>query len=209
MKLVTEQLATQKMLIADGHHRYETALNYSKENADCPSKGYVLATLVAADDEGLVIWPTHRMVTAGDISEKNAIAKISKEMITKEVSVEEMEAELGNWMMGLMFKSGKCLLAKYEKGDNPIWQLDTYVAQEVILKGVYKQDEGKATVAFDAEYPSAKKKMEAKEYDLAIVLNDPSLQTIWDLSMIGKRMPKKTTFFFPKIWSGFVFYKMA
>jgi uncharacterized protein (DUF1015 family) len=53
------------------------------------------------------------------------------------------------------------------------------------------------------------KKMGAKEHALAIVLNDPSLQTIWDLSMIGKRMPKKTTFFFPKIWSGFVFYRMA
>ena len=49
----------------------------------------------------------------------------------------------------------------------------------------------------------------AKEFDAAIVLNDPSLQTIWDLSMKGKRMPKKTTFFFPKIWSGFVIYRMA
>ncbi len=51
--------------------------------------------------------------------------------------------------------------------------------------------------------------MDNKEYDLAVILNDPSLDTIWKLSMIGKRMPKKTTFFFPKIWSGFVFYKMA
>ena len=50
--------------------------------------------------------------------------------------------------------------------------------------------------------------MADKKHDLAIVLNEPSLQTIWDLSMDGKRMPKKTTFFFPKIWSGFVFYLM-
>ena len=50
--------------------------------------------------------------------------------------------------------------------------------------------------------------MEDRKHDAAIILNDPKLQTIWDLSMIGKRMPKKTTFFFPKIWSGFVFYLM-
>jgi uncharacterized protein (DUF1015 family) len=89
-----------------------------------------------------------------------------------------------------------------------MWKLDTYVAQEKILKGVYKSDEGKATVTYDAEYDSVKAQMDAKKHDLSIILNDPSLQTIWDLSMIGKRMPKKTTFFFPKIWSGFVFYLM-
>ena len=89
-----------------------------------------------------------------------------------------------------------------------MWNLDTYIAQEAIINGVYKADEGKSKVSYDAETPSVLKKMEAKKHDLAIVLNDPSLQTIWDLSMIGKRMPKKTTFFFPKIWSGFVFYLM-
>ena len=58
------------------------------------------------------------------------------------------------------------------------------------------------------EKEARKQKMAEKKHDLAIVLNEPSLQTIWDLSMDGKRMPKKTTFFFPKIWSGFVFYLM-
>jgi uncharacterized protein (DUF1015 family) len=207
-KDITEALKTQKMLIADGHHRYETALNYAKENPDDEKKQYVLCTMVAADDKGLVIWPTHRLVDAGDISEKNAIAKISKEMTVKEVTVDEMEKALRDHMMGLMFKSGKCFVADYSKKDDPMWKLDTYVAQEVILKGVYKSDEDKAKISFDAEYPSVKKKMQNKEHDLAIVLNDPKLQTIWDLSMIGKRMPKKTTFFFPKIWSGFVFYLM-
>ena len=56
---------------------------------------------------------------------------------------------------------------------------------------------------------SVLKKMDAKEYDVAIILNHPSLKSIWDLALIGKKMPKKTTFFFPKIWSGFVFYRMC
>lgn len=207
-KEITESLSTQKMLIADGHHRYETALNYAKENPDDEKKQYVLTTMVAADDKGLVIWPTHRLVDAGDISEKNAIAKVSKEMTVKEVPINEMEKELKNHLMGLIFRSGRCMLADYSENDAPIWKLDTYVAQEIILKGIYKSDEGKAEISFDAEYDSVKKKMLNKEHDLAIVLNDPKLQTIWDLSMIGKRMPKKTTFFFPKIWSGFVIYLM-
>lgn len=204
---VSEQLSTQSMLIADGHHRYETALNYSLENPDDEKKGYVLATLVASDDAGLVIWPTHRLVDSDDISEKNAIKGISSAMDVTEVEPEELEKVLPEHMMGLMFKSGRCFVADY-KGEEGLWTLDTYVAQEKILKGVYKTDEGKGKVSYDAELTSVKEKMADKKHDLAIVLNDPSLQSIWDLSMVGKRMPKKTTFFFPKIWSGFVFYRM-
>ncbi len=206
---ITEELSDQKMLIADGHHRYETALNYALENPGDEKKQYVLATLVPADDEGLVIWPTHRLVKAGDISEKNAVKGISKSLVLTEATRGDMLARLGEHMMGLVFKTGACYLADYDGKDDPMWTLDTYVAQEKILKGVYKSDEGKADIAYDAETESALAKMDAKEYDLAIILNAPSLQKIWDLSMIGKRMPKKTTFFFPKIWSGFVFYRMA
>lgn len=205
---ITEELKDQKMLIADGHHRYETALNYALENPGDEKKQYVLATLVPSDDAGLVIWPTHRLVKAGDISEKNAVKGISKVMELKEVTREEMTAQLKDHLMGLVFKSGTCYLADYDGKEDPMWTLDTYVAQEKILKGVYKSDEGKADVSYDAELPSVLKRMDDKEFDLAIILNDPSLQKIWDLSMIGKRMPKKTTFFFPKIWSGFVFYLM-
>ena len=207
---ITKELKDQNMLIADGHHRYETALNYSLENPGDELKSYVLATLVPADDKGLVIWPTHRLVKSDEISDKNVIAKVQKSMVTKEVdSADAMMAELKDWQFGMMFRSGRFILARYEtEKEDPMWKLDTYVLQELILKGIYKSDEDKATVAYDAEYPSVKKKMDAKKYDMAAVLNDPSLQTIWDLSMIGKRMPKKTTFFFPKIWSGFVFYRM-
>lgn len=205
---ITDELKDQKMLIADGHHRYETALNYALENPSDEKKQFVLATLVPADDEGLVIWPTHRLVKAGDISEKNAIKGISKALELTETTRDELVSGLGDHMIGLVFKTGACYFADYDGKDDPMWTLDTYVAQEKILKGVYKSDEGKADVSYDAELDSVLAKMDAKEFDLAIILNAPSLQKIWDLSMIGKRMPKKTTFFFPKIWSGFVFYRM-
>ncbi|MDR0778814.1 MAG: DUF1015 domain-containing protein, partial [Methanomassiliicoccaceae archaeon] len=109
----------------------------------------------------------------------------------------------------IVFKSGKCYLAKYDSPGDPLLSLDTYVAQELIIKGVYGYNEGKVKVSYDAELDSVRKKMDAGKYDAAIVLNTPSLKMIWDLSSIGKRMPKKTTYFFPKIWSGFVFYKMV
>ena len=205
---ITEQLKTQKMLIADGHHRYETALAYSKENSESGKKGFVLTTLVAADDEGLVIWPTHRLVNSESVKEEDAIRMMSDRMTVKEVTLEEMESDLSEWMMGLRFRSGRCFLARSEKGAD-LCKLDTYVVQETILKKIYGYDEGLSKVEYDAEYSSVKKSMDEGIYDLAIVLNDPSLEKVWELSMEGKRMPKKTTFFFPKIWSGFVIYKMS
>ena len=207
---ITEELKSQKMLIADGHHRYETALNYSLENPNDENKSFVLATLVPSDDEGLVIWPTHRLVRAEDIGENTAVKKIAKNISVTEVSKEEMLSKLEHYHFGLLFRSGRCMLAKYDaEGKDPIWNLDTYIAQEIILNGIYKADEGKSSVSYDAELDSVLKKMDAKEYDVAVILNHPSLKSIWDLALIGKKMPKKTTFFFPKIWSGFVFYKMA
>ncbi|MCL1904996.1 MAG: DUF1015 domain-containing protein [Methanomassiliicoccaceae archaeon] len=206
---ISRELKGQKMLIADGHHRYETALNYSLENPDDKKKGYVLATLVSSNDPGLVIWPTHRLLNSECISEKTATEKIGKVLELAEASsIDEMENELPKWHMGLYFRSGKCYLARYDGNGDPLWSLDTYIAQELIIKRIYGYEEGEVIVSFDAEFDSVKKRMEKGKHDLAIVLNTPSLKKIWDLSAIGKRMPKKTTYFYPKIWSGFVFYEM-
>ncbi|MCL2031767.1 MAG: DUF1015 domain-containing protein [Methanomassiliicoccaceae archaeon] len=208
-KRITSELKDQKMLIADGHHRYETALNYSLENPGNDKKGYVLATLVAADDGGLVVWPTHRLINSTEISLADAEKMISRSMKIKEVPEDRMISELKDWMMGLMFRDGRRFLAGYDDGGEGLWKLDTYVVQEIILKNIYGYDEGRSSVEYEAEFSNVKKVMQEGGFDLAVVLNDPSLETIWNLSMKGVRMPKKTTFFFPKIWSGFVFYKMA
>jgi uncharacterized protein (DUF1015 family) len=207
---ITKELKEQKMLIADGHHRYETALNYSLENPKSRKKGFVLATLVSSRDPGLVIWPTHRLLSTGSITESEAIERIGKAVELFETSsIDEMRSELPRWKMGLMFRSGKNYLVSYENDSDPLWSLDTYIAQELIIKGVYGYDLGKTTIKYDAEFDSAKRRMDSGKYDVAVILNEPRLGKIWSLSAIGKRMPKKTTYFYPKIWSGFVFYKMS
>jgi len=205
---ITAELKDKKMLIADGHHRYETAFNYSLENPGDKKKGFVLATLVSSKDGGLVVWPTHRLVSSENVTLGEAKCQITQTMKTRVVSEEDMESDLKDWMMGLMFKDGERFLATYDKGTDGLSKLDTYVVQELILKKIYGYDEGRSTVEYEAEYPVVKKIMQNGGADLAIVLNDPDLNKIWDLSMKGIRMPKKTTFFFPKIWSGFVFYRM-
>jgi uncharacterized protein (DUF1015 family) len=62
VRQVQQLMAAQRIFIADGHHRYETALNYARENPDNPAAGYVMMTLVNLFDPGLVILPTHRLI---------------------------------------------------------------------------------------------------------------------------------------------------
>ncbi|MGI6009374.1 MAG: DUF1015 family protein [Methanomethylophilus sp.] len=206
---IQEKLKGQKMLIADGHHRYETALNYAKENPGDEMKQFVLCTMVSQNDEGLIIRPTHRLIDAGDIGETTAIKKIGKSVQMQEVSsVEELEKGLPDHLFGMIFRSGRCFLIDCPGETDPMMSLDTYAAQQKILYGIYKSDEGKSEVSYDADLKSVEKAMAEKKHDAAVVLNPPKLQTIWDLAGKGKRMPKKTTFFFPKIWSGWVFYRM-
>ena len=124
-------------------------------------------------------------------------------------TVKGLEDSLGDHMLGLMYKSGKCYFVDpCREYDDVMMALDTYFARVEILNGIYKNDEGKSNVSFDAEFSSVRKAMEEKKHDVAVILNPPSLKTIWDLAGQGKRMPKKTTFFYPKIWSGWVFYLM-
>ena len=208
---ITEALSKQKMLIADGHHRYETALNYARENPDDESKQYVLATLVAKDDAGLLVLPTHRMVTGEDISEKNAILKIGKAMKLEEVPLDEVKERMKGHDMGLVFRSGKAFTADFEGERKGLWRIDSYQAQQLILRGVYKSDEDKAKVAYDPDADLVMSLVKDGKHDMAVLFNNDSaklLGTVWDLSMEGVRMPKKTTYFFPKMWSGFVFYLM-
>ena len=207
-KQISAELKNKKMLIADGHHRYETALNYSLENPDDKKKGFVLATLVAADNEGLIVWPTHRLINSTAVTTEEAVRFISKELKVKEVTEDQMVSELKDWTMGLMFKDGKRFLACCADGRGELWKLDTYVVQEIIQRKLYDYESGRSTVEYEAEFSKVKILMDEGKYDLAVVLNDPDLKVIWNLSMKGTRTPKKTTFFFPKIWSGFVFYKM-
>ena len=73
---------------------------------------------------------------------------------------------------------------------------------------LFRSVNGELQLSFDHDPNSAVKKVSDGEAKLAIFVKAPSLQKVWDLAMKDLKMPKKTTYFWPKIWSGFVIYKM-
>jgi uncharacterized protein (DUF1015 family) len=210
---ISRELEESRVMIADGHHRFETAVNFASENPENEKKQYVMATLVAADDEGLVIWPTHRLVRGSGKTEEEIIDSLSATMDLEDVgdpfTMGQRLARSKRTEIGLMFPSGRCLLASANAlDDDPLWELDTYVAQELVLRGLFGYGESDVVVDYDAEATSVSKKLAEGGYDLAIMFDPPRMETIWSIAARGRRMPKKSTYFFPKIWSGFVYYRM-
>jgi uncharacterized protein (DUF1015 family) len=215
-KAISLMLEKQKLLIADGHHRYETALRYSQENPGDEKKRYVLATLVASNDSGLVVRPTHRLYAAGGFSSDSFLALAAKEFGMWELSsMDEMAKVMQRSRrptLGFVMKDGRRFVGEQLRPakDDLLATLDTYVCEEAVHKRILiPMAEGKEIkVDFDHDAGSVERKLASGEWDMAVMLSPPKLETIWSLALGGRKMPKKSTYFWPKVWSGLVLYRM-
>ncbi|MCL5407975.1 MAG: DUF1015 domain-containing protein [Candidatus Thermoplasmatota archaeon] len=85
---ITDIFKSKKLVIADGHHRYETALAFSKENNQAGNTGYVMAVLVNRYDPGLVILPSHRVIVNSKFNPQQVLEKLEEKFEIKEVPIE-------------------------------------------------------------------------------------------------------------------------
>jgi uncharacterized protein (DUF1015 family) len=214
---ITDMLRKRRVLIADGHHRYETALRYFKEAPEIKSRGWVLATLVSSDDPGVVVLPTHRLIKVPDLDEDRTIRKMREYCFVESLrNVETLSRSLRqtkNPSFGVIFGNGSTYKVGLIQRDinDPMWDIDSFVFQEVMLKKIIYSIAQKDRVKIDYDHStsSVKHKMRSGAYDLSVLLRPPRLETIWQLATEGHLMPIKTTFFWPKVWSGFVYYRMT
>lgn len=162
-------LAQPKIFIADGHHRYETALAYQKEIRESmmaagqvpPLRGdldcdYILMLIVPDSDPGLVIWPTHRMVYGlPSFKAETFLTACERDFHVAPVSREEVEAELaardmpsfaftaGEGLFLLTLKSRAPMEARYPEAAAAWKELDVSVLQALVLDSLLGIDEGK------------------------------------------------------------------
>ena len=212
---IRSMLASKKVLIADGHHRYETSYKYSQENLLDERRSYVLCTMVSSQDTGMFVRPTHRLIKNLRFQEKELLDALSKHFTVRQVrDAAAAQAAMGAATVptfGLLLPDGKALVAEFSAPAGDIlWSVDTYVCQEVMLKGVlYPMPKGnELEIEYDHDLASVEGKVRAGAADLAILVRAPSLDMVWKVAQNGRKMPKKTTYFWPKIWSGFVLYRM-
>lgn len=222
-------LAAQRIYIADGHHRYTTALGYRDERRAAaarvvapPAWDGVLMALVRLGDPGLLVWPTHRVADAAEPFDAQAFwRRLEEHFDVREApghGAAPGPAAAGDVSFVVRTRGGQTRLARlrpdidhaaaFPPGTSPIWRsLDVAVLQELVLwplLGIHPDQPAtleRLSFTKDADEALAA----AAEHDAAFVLNPPRLEQIAAVAEAGETMPQKSTYFHPKLPSGLVF----
>lgn len=224
-------LESSELLIADGHHRYETARVYAEEVGGEGPQRYVLMDLVALEDPGLTVFPTHRLVTGlADDPERAAGLRAEIERCF-EVTELGSESELppnglspdGRMQFGFLDAMERRPLRLVLRDTaitdealagfpDPYRALDTAVLESLILTGPLGLTEDDISHLNGLGYSrsdSEALEMVGNGYDAAFFLSGVPVDQIREIAAAGVNMPPKSTFFTPKVPTGLLFHALA
>ncbi len=224
---IHEALAKSELLIADGHHRYETARVYAEEvGGDGPHR-YVLMCLVALEDPGLTVFPTHRLLRNLDPGQQEALANaIRRDFDIKRLeSTDELVPAYGQpvsmgyidahfhqpWMLTL--KDQAIADAALSDHAAPYRRLDTAVLEALILKralGMTDDDiDHLAGLGYARDFDDALRLVQDGDYDAAFFVAATPIEEVRAVAAAGESMPPKSTYFFPKVPTGLLFNPLS
>lgn len=207
-------MADKRLLIADGHHRYETALNYSKESSD-PAAQYVMMTFVNMHSAGLRILATHRVLrNVPDFNEEALVKraydqfKVTAFRTQKEIRQAMQNPDPGQVLMGMVTSSGDYLLSRPRKKD----ELDVPVLHKEVLTGLLciteEQVRDESYITYVRGMEAAVAEVREKGAQVAFLLEPTPIEDMARIAFGGGVMPQKSTDFFPKLLSGITIYKL-
>ncbi|MBE6752890.1 MAG: DUF1015 domain-containing protein [Ruminococcaceae bacterium] len=222
----------RKLYIADGHHRYETAINYrnylreqglAKEGDPCD---YVMMMLVEMENEGLVVFPTHRLIrdlpdfdaeklcaAAGeyfDIQSHNGVSSIMPTLdayYRKGAKAFAMYTGGDEWKL-LLLRSMDSMKEIMPDCSEALRGLDVSVLHSLVLErslGIDKQNmAAQKNLTYTRSFEEAIERTQNGEFQCAFILNPTRVTEIRDVAAAGEKMPQKSTYFYPKLITGLV-----
>ncbi len=231
-------MADKDIFIADGHHRYEVALQYSREHPELPRAKYVMATLVALSDPGLVVLPTHRLVhDLPGFKLENLEAALGADFRLQRFPfkkddrdsrlasclahlAEEREAGRtafvlygGGARFTLVTLENAKAMAAAEPSHGEAWRtLDVAVLHTLILDRILGIDRAKLAAKTNLDYlkdngqaiGEAIAEIDAGRAQCVFVMNPTDVAQVAAVASTGEKMPQKSTFFHPKLYTGMV-----
>jgi uncharacterized protein (DUF1015 family) len=232
IELARKTLAVSSLTIADGHHRYETALTFRDE---CRAKGILPASdglmvyLSNMDDPGLVILPTHRAVKLPEGSDPTAIrGRLEGIMTLKPVTVDHPEIWLASaigeetdepYRFGIFSRECGWMLATLNSWDSiahwidptrsEAWRrLDVAVLHEAILREIFgltqETVERTRPISYVVNPVQGHDKVVAGDADVLLQMRPTAASQIGAVADTGDTMPQKSTYFYPKLLTGLV-----
>jgi uncharacterized protein (DUF1015 family) len=224
---VAEALDGVELLIADGHHRYETARVYAEEIGGEGPHRYVLMCLVALQDPGLTVFPTHRLVRGLTADQHEQLATA----IRRDFEIEPLDdagalepAATDGLKIGYVdahFKRPFMLtLRDWAAADaalpghpEPYRRLDTAVLEALILKGALHMTDEQLDhldgLGYARNANDALDLVMSGAYDAAFFMAPTPIERVQAVAAAGETMPPKSTYFFPKVPTGLVFNPLS
>jgi uncharacterized protein (DUF1015 family) len=201
------------LLIADGHHRYETALEYrnlQKSNSGTGSAErpyeYVMMYLSRAEDDGLLINPTHRVLrNLASLDLEDFIQKIGERFNIKRIDFKEAVSSLGGREFIILSKDTENVFKVSPKTLYPesFKNLAVMLLHNVVLREIIT--EGKSEILYTKSIKEVSELIKSGQYTLGFILPPLTALDIFDVVLAEEKLPHKTTYFYPKILSGLVF----
>jgi uncharacterized protein (DUF1015 family) len=220
---VKQALADKELLIADGHHRYETARAYAEEIGGEGPHRYVLMCLVALQDTGLTVFPTHRLLRGLTPDQHEELADTLRDdfEIAPLETTSRLEPPPGERVkfgyIDAHFKRPFLLTLK-DQGiadaalpdhAEPYRRLDTAVLEALILKRTLamtdEQIDHLEGLGYARNAREALELVQRGEYDAAFFMAPTPIERVQAVAAAGETMPPKSTYFFPKVPTGLVF----
>jgi uncharacterized protein (DUF1015 family) len=228
IEAVTDALADAELLIADGHHRYETARAYAEEVGGEGEHRYVLMDLIALQDPGLTVFPTHRLLKGLTPDQREALATA----LRRDFEIEELAStdalapptdpnvlRLGyidshfQRPFMLTLKDQAIADAALHGHAEPYRRLDTAVLEALVLKGALGMSDEDIDHLHQLGYArnanEAIDLVRSGEYDAAFLMAPIPVERVQAIAAAGESMPPKSTYFFPKVPTGLLFNPLA
>jgi uncharacterized protein (DUF1015 family) len=222
---MTDCLAGAQLLIADGHHRYETARAFRDEIGGEGPHNYTLMSLTGLDDPGLTVFPTHRLLSgfAGDSEKQGRLGNGLRELFeVEETSREEIDpnGSEGVGVFGfydsfhkrafrLRLKDVAEFDRRLEGKPEAYRRLDSAILETLVLKGLAGMSDHDIDERNGLEYaksvPAALEMVDKGGYDVAFIQRPVPVEQVKAVAETEENMPPKSTYFFPKVMTGFAF----
>jgi uncharacterized protein (DUF1015 family) len=230
IKFVCERMAEKKLLIADGHHRYETALEYRdimRGREGAASSERVMVALFPMESEGLVILPTHRVVSGLELFHTEDMVRGAHPYFEVNAAGAQMEAPQAVGLLEAAGREGPAIAAvtsagvfllrarpgaadKLLAGVSPRQRgFEVVLLHRVLIEHVLGISEQQVREERHLAYvrdPAAAMASVRAGANVAFLLNPARIEQVRDAAFAGEVLPQKSTDFYPKLLSGLTVY---
>ena len=232
---IAKKFADKKLYIADGHHRYETALNFHRHlcesgvSDESSESGYVMMMLVNMENDGLLVMPTHRIVRGLDnfnitelVSKCEEYFDISEETITTAEAEKKLAALYSESKKSFaLYCGGKYYIMTLKSEDavkkllpemsDAYCGLDVSILHSLVLERIFGIDKenmaNQKNLFYTKIADEAAAAVDSGAANCAFLLNPTRVSEIRDVALAGEKMPQKSTYFYPKLITGLVMNK--